>query len=467
MNWTLLGNSLTLATLATALAVGLGLAVALFLMGLDRRWRVGLLILAAVALVLPGFLVANGWIHLFGVAGIWRPGLPVNIYSMGGAVSMLGLLLWPIPLFFLLGAWQRLEAPHLESDPLLTGPVLVARLLVPLARDALSTAAIVTFVLALNNFAIPALLQVRVYPSEVWISFNTHLDAGAAFRQSWPLIAAPLLLLLWFRKRPVAWPATQGSVPPLVFRRSLGKQLVRVSGAITVVTLLLALAFPLGDLLIDPRTWRELSSAVRAGQDAIANSFVFAATTATLTIALGLGTWRRHPGPWLWFPFLVPGVLLGLLLIVTLNRPPFLGFYRGIGIVLLAWTIRYLAIGWTGVAQAMRSVDTDLLDAAQLEGASAWQQFRHVSLPQVGAWFGATWLIVYLLCLWDVETLVLISPPGTETLAARIFGFLHYGHNAQVNALCLTLLGLAILPIVAWSAWRATAPQPRARDDHA
>jgi iron(III) transport system permease protein len=464
MNWTLLGNSLALATLATILAAGLGLVAALFLMGLERRWRVIFLVLAVVALVLPGFLVANGWIHLFGVAGIWRPGLPVNVYSMGGAVCMLALLLWPIPLFFLLGSWQRLEAPHLESDPFLTGPTLVTRLLLPLARGALGTAVVVTFVLALNNFAIPALLQVRVYPAEVWISFNTHLDAGAAFRQSWPLIVAPLLLLLWFRRRPVAWPATQGSVAPAVFGRSLGPGLFWTSGVITAITLLLAVAFPLGDLLLDPRTWRELSAAIRAGQDAIANSFVFAATTATLTIAVGLGTWRRHPGPWLWFPFLVPGVLLGLLLIVTLNRPPFLGFYRSVGIVFLAWTIRYVAIGWTGVAQAMRSVDTDLLDVARIEGASAWQRFQHVTLPQVGPWLGAAWLIVYLLCLWDVETLVLIAPPGAETLAARIFGFLHYGHNAQVNALCLTLLGLAILPIVAWTAWRATATQPQSRE---
>jgi iron(III) transport system permease protein len=463
MNWTLLGNSLALAILASLLAIVLGLLASLFLMGLDRRWRVSVLILAVVALVLPGFLVANGWIHLFGVAGIWRPGLPVNIYSMGGAVTILALLLWPIPLLLILGAWQRLEAPQLESEPLLTGPVLVARLLIPLAQGALGTAGVITFVLALNNFAIPALLQVRVFPAEVWISFNTHLDAGAAFRQSWPLIVAPLLLLIWFRRRQVSWPATQGSIPPAVFRRALGTRLMLFSGTITAITLLLAVAFPFGDLLADPRTWRELTAATRAGQDAIANSFVFAATTATLTIALGLGTWRARPGPWLWFPFLVPGVLLGLLLIVTLNRPPFLGFYRGVGIVFLAWTIRYLAIGWTGVAQAMRSVDTDLLDAARLEGASAWQRFRHVSLPQVGPWLGATWLIVYLLCLWDVETLVLIAPPGAETLAARIFGFLHYGHNAQVNALCLTLLGLAILPIVAWTTWRATAAPPRSR----
>ena len=57
---------------------------------------------------------------------------------------------------------------------------------------------------------------------------------------------------------------------------------------------------------------------------------------------------------------------------------------------------------------------------------------------------------MYLLCLWDVETLVLVVPPGGETLALRVFNLLHYGHNSQVNALCLLLLALAALPLAGW-----------------
>jgi len=63
--------------------------------------------------------------------------------------------------------------------------------------------------------------------------------------------------------------------------------------------------------------------------------------------------------------------------------------------------------------------------------------------------------VVYLLCLWDVETLVLIVPPGGETLALRTFNLLHYGHNPQVNALCLALLAMAVLPLVTWMFWGA------------
>jgi DNA-binding beta-propeller fold protein YncE len=55
--------------------------------------------------------------------------------------------------------------------------------------------------------------------------------------------------------------------------------------------------------------------------------------------------------------------------------------------------------------------------------------------------------VVFLLCLWDVESMILVVPPGGETLALRVFNLLHYGHNAQVNALCLTLLAVAVAPL--------------------
>src|ERR1039458_9902407 len=45
-----------------------------------------------------------------------------------------------------------------------------------------------------------------------------------------------------------------------------------------------------------------------------------------------------------------------------------------------------------------------------------------------------------------------LPAPGGETLALRVFNLLHYGHNAQVNALCLMLLALAVAPLVIWKA---------------
>jgi len=224
--------------------------------------------------------------------------------------------------------------------------------------------------------------------------------------------------------------------------------------------LALGVGLPLYQLAATGRTWTELPNVWRASSGVVGNSFWLAVTAASLSVSLGLASWRWAIGRYLWLPLLVPGVLLGVALIFVFNRPVLGVIYQSVAIVVVAWTIRYVAPAWNAAAQARRSVDCDLTDAARLEGASGWALLRHVFWPQIAPQVGAGWYITYLLCLWDVETLVLIVPPGGETLAVRVFNLLHYGHNAQVNALCLMLLALAAAPLAIWSFWRGLRANP-------
>lgn len=453
MNRVLLQNSLLVAASTTLLAGGLGLAVALWLFGLSAGARRLVLAGAVAALALPPFLVTNCWLHYLGVTGPWRAWLPWNLCSPAGAVWLLALLLWPITTFAAWSAWRRLEAPQLEAEPAARGFALVRHVLLPLGRNALALAALLTFVLALNNFTIPALLQVKVLPAEMWIQFNTHLDPLAGLRAAWPLVVLPAWLLggLWLARGPVAWPHVAGGAPAGLCRRQLGRGWFLGCGAAGLALLALSVGLPVFQLAAAPRTWVEFPAALAAGQGAAWNAVLFSAAAATGCVALGLAGWRMPIGAALWLPLLVPGVLLGLALIACFNRPPWLEFYRGAGIVLLAWVLRYVGPAWNGVAHALRATDRDLSDAARLEGASPWQRLWLVQWPQIAPQAAVAWYVVYLLCLWDVETLVLIVPPGGETLALRVFNLLHYGHNAQVNALCLTLLALALAPLALWS----------------
>ncbi len=450
MNWSLFQNSVLVSGLTTLLAMAFGLMAALWLNGLETRWRARWLGVAVGTLALPPFLVTNCWLHYLGYAGAWHRWLPLNIYTLGGTVWILALVTWPITLLAVLGAWQRLEAAQLESDMAVTGWILVRGLLLPLARGALVQAAVLTFVLALNNFSVPAILQVKVFPAEVWVRFNTTFDSLAALLVSWPMVVTPLLLLIWFRHREVAWPRAEGPVPAKTFRQQLGPGWFRACGVGTIIISSLAVGLPLVQLLSTGRTWSEFPAALAAGQMACWNSIYFALAAATLCVFLGLIGWRWPVGLALWLPFLVPGVLLGIALIVVFNHPIFTAFYQGAGIVVLALGIRYLGFGWNGVAHALHGTDNDLADAARLSGASRWQLFLRVQWPQISLQVAALWYIIFLLCLWDVESIVLIVPPAGETLALRIFNLLHYGHNTQVNALCLVLLLLAVAPLVLW-----------------
>jgi ABC-type spermidine/putrescine transport system permease subunit II/DNA-binding beta-propeller fold protein YncE len=236
-------------------------------------------------------------------------------------------------------------------------------------------------------------------------------------------------------------------------RRQLGAGWHRAGGAVALFLAVFSLGVPLWQLAGSAKTWRQFAPALAAGRADMAHSLGFAALTATAVIVFGLLTWRARLDWALWIPFFTPGVLLGIALIWIFNHPWLNFIYQSGLIVVLAYSIRYAALGWTTVARAVRAADRSLADAARLEGASFWQMLRHVYWPQISPQLAAAWYLTYLLCLWDVETLVLIVPPGGQTMALRIFNLLHYGHNPQVNALCLGLLALAVLPLFGWAAW--------------
>ena len=115
-----------------------------------------------------------------------------------------------------------------------------------------------TFVLALNNFAVPAILQVKVFPAEMWVRFNTTFDTLGALRLSWPLVLAPLLLLLWFARRELPWPRTEGPVSAKLFRQQLGPVWFWFAGACTLVLCLVSVGLPVFQLISVKRTWTEL-----------------------------------------------------------------------------------------------------------------------------------------------------------------------------------------------------------------
>ena len=472
MSWTLLQNSLWLGLLVTGLATTLGLCVALAASGLSCRWRLTLFIAAGGVLALPPFLVTNCWMALLGHTGVLRPWLPFPLYSFAGAVALLTLMLWPVTTFTVLAAWRRVDASLLDAEPALQGGTLFRKLLLPAARPVLAPSCALTFVLALNHFTVPVLLQVRVLPAEVWLRFNTHLDATGALLAGLPLIIAPLLLLLWLWRREVNWPRTEGGALGRTLRSRLGG-LWRAAFLATVALLTLSLLLPLGHLLMAPQTWTALGPAGATGGTAAGASLRYALPAATLVIVAGTLGRNLRVARLSWLTLLTPGILLGLVLLLALNRPPFLGFTRGPGIVVLALMLRYLALGYAGARLAAQACDLDLVDAARLEGASRWQLWWQARWPQMAPQLLAAWYVVFLLSLWDIETIVLLTPPGGETLPMVVFNLLHYGHNAQVNALCLGLLLLAALPAALWLAgrmlWqlaRKWPPPPGGRDQN-
>ncbi|HAV63715.1 MAG TPA: hypothetical protein DCY13_15280, partial [Verrucomicrobiales bacterium] len=441
--------SLLVAGAVCLLGTALGGAVAVWMAGLGGRARAFALVGCVVTAALPPFLVVNSWIDLFGRTGSLQLALPFELYSFTGCAVLLACLFWPVAALLVFGSLRQLNPDLLEADAELRGGSFIRQLLLPQARTAIAQSAGLIFVLALNQFSVPAILQVRIYPEELWLRFNTTFNYREALLLSWPMVVFPLALMGWLARHPIAWPRGLRAWRPTEFRRALGAGMFVGCAALAVLTFAVSLALPLGQLLLSPMTWNRLSDAYAAGGAAAVQSVMIAVVPAVLVVALGWVLSRTRWAAWLWPVFFLPGVLLGIALIFLMNRNGLDWVYSTVLVLFLALSLRYLAPAWYGARLIRQGLDRDLVDAGRLGGATGWQRWLLVDWPQARGELLALGYVIYLLCLWDVETINLIVPAGGETLALRIFNLLHYGHNGEVNALCLLLLLLALLPLAA------------------
>ena len=441
----LLWNSVLTAAWGTVSACVLGFGAALFALGASPRVRATAILAAVMVLVLPPFLVVNSWLHFLGFAGPWRAWWPFDIYSLTGVIWNYALTFWPISFILCLASWQKLDAVLFEVEPALRGTRLVQWLLWPSARGALVCAALITFALQINQFAVPTILQVKVLPAELWLRLSTQLDLTGAMKAALPAITVTLLLLFALRGREVSWPRLRGGlVASVVRRQSAGLWLM--CAAVFGTLMLTSVGLPIGQLIVDSNTWRDLPKVIRAAPALVTHSFLFAATGAAVAAALGLLVWKIPAGVVGWLLFVTPGVLLGASLPLVLPT--------GLLAVIIALGLRYFAVSWTGTRLALLGSDHALLDVVRMESSSRTALLRYGYWPQVRSAVALSGYVCYVLALWDIETLILLYPPGGETLAIRIFNLLHYGHIGQVNALCLILLVLALAPCAVWSCSR-------------
>jgi glucose/mannose transport system permease protein len=128
-----------------------------------------------------------------------------------------------------------------------------------------------------------------------------------------------------------------------------------------------------------------------------------------------------------------------------------------------------VAAVWHGAGFAMalflaglRSVDSDLLKAAQIDGAGAWRTYTRVVLPGIGPIFIAVlvMLLQFAIKTYDLVVALTAGGPGlASTLpAVVVYDFMfqrgELGRGSAAAVMLLASLAVILVPYAAWGAWR-------------
>ena len=148
--------------------------------------------------------------------------------------------------------------------------------------------------------------------------------------------------------------------------------------------------------------------------------------------------------------YAVPGVVLGLAL-VYLGVQVLTPIYQTVGLLVVAYVVRFLPQAVGSIRAAVLQVDPALPEAARTLGRSSVGAFRSVTLPLVAPGVVGGSALVFLTTMKELPATLLLRPAGFSTLVTRVWTAHSDGYfgAAVVPALVLLVVsGLSMLVIV-------------------
>ena len=452
----LLFNTATLGLGTAVVATVIGAPLGMLLGRVAVPHKALLRLMLAAPALLPPYVVGLAWVYLR-VLSEWT-------FTLPAAVVVLSLVFYPVSMLATEVAVRMIDG-RLEEAALMVAPPgrVLRRITLPLVAPGTIAAALLIFVLAVSEFGVPGLLQVRVYTTEVFTAFAALYDVTRAIALTVPLltlcVGVAAVAAMVAGDRLVTTPRSRAASPPLFDRwRSAG-----VGAAIGIVGV--GLGIPIVVLMGETLRIDSLAAVLAGSGRAIVNGLVLAilgaTTVVSVAIVIGYGRARTTPRVGrvadvvLVALFAVPSTVMGVGLITMWNRPGPLGLVYGTqGMFLLAYLARFVPIAALTLAASVRYVPVSHEEAAALAGANWPRAMMRIVLPQMRAGIAAAWVIVFVLAFGELGTSILIAPPGETTLPIRIYTLIANAPSSHVAAFALlqtlvVLSGVAVLGAMA------------------
>lgn len=418
-----------------------------------------------------------------------------DVYSTFGIIVVLGLFLVPFVILLTGAAFRQMDSSleHAAAACGASGWRTALRVTLPLASPAIMAAAILTFVMAIEDLSVPLVLgygsgiqtlSTRIYDAVQ--TFPPNYNFGAALGCVMMLITA---LCLYFQRRAmrdrgyVTVTGKGSRAEPLRLGRirwwALTAELVYLLfAALLPIGILTLIAFSkrwtgridFSDLTLD--NFHALFGKGSIVRTAFLNSLELSALCACVVVALSVVlvyaierariTGRRLFEVCLTIPVAVPGLVLGVGLLTLLLKTSLFGTLWIIGV---AYIVRFLPFAQRSVSAAFLSVHSELEEAARTSGASLPRYIFRVLLPLVRPGLVAGWLLVFLTFMRELPMSALLQTTGTQTLSVALLNSRSFDSPGVTAA--FTLLQAAVLLVAAAIFWTITTRRGGASSDMA
>ena len=446
-------NSFKVTVSVTFLAILIGAPIAYFMTCYKIKFKGLIEVLVIISMLSPPFIGAYSWILLGGRSGVitkfflntFGIELP-SVYGFGGILLVFTLKLYPFIYLYVSGALKKIDVSLSEAAESLgcNSVKKVITIIIPLILPTVLAGALLVFMNALADFGTPMLIGegFSVMPVIIYSEFISEVGGQANFAAAMASIMVLITALLFMAQKYVVNKKsfTMSSLRPIQPKEAKGIRgflmhafiyfAVFLSIIPQITVIYTSFLKTKGSMFTSGFSLDSYRSILKNAGKAIANSYIYGIIAIIIIILLGmfiayLSTRRKNVFTSIidtvtMFPYIVPGSVLGITLLLAFNKKPLL-LSGTVIIMIVAFVIRRLPYTLRSSAAILYQISPSMEEASISLGYSPVRTFFKVTAIMMlpGVLSGA--LLSWITVINELSSSIILYTGNTRTMSVAIY----------------------------------------------
>ena len=495
-NWQHLKNTVLSEYIVNSLLLTFGVGIGALMIGVSTAWLTAIcqfpgknlfVWLLLLPMAMPAYIVAYTYTGMFDFAGpvqtairdwtgwVFRDYYFPQIRSMGGAIAMLSLVLYPYIYLLARSTFLEQSVGVMEvSRTLDCGPWTVfLRVAVPLARPAIVAGLSLALMETLADYGTVSYFGLSVFTTGIfrtWFGLGDYM-AAAKMASLLLLFVFALIILERVSRNKAQYHNSSGKLTRFSEYQLQGFK-AWSAFATCAIPVFLGFLLPAAQLCLWAlETWRDMVD--ERFLELILNSFFlgFGAALISVILALFLGYGKRIlPGKTTIFSirtasigYAIPGTVIAVGVIIpfawldgkidyfmqsSFGISSGLIFSGTIAAVMFAYVVRFLAVSLQAVESGLGQIKPSMDVAARSLGCRPREILFKIHIPLMKSSTLTALMIVFVDVLKELPATLILRPFDFNTLAVRAFELASDERLADSSTAALTIVFVGLVPVI-------------------
>ncbi|MGI6402859.1 MAG: ABC transporter permease [Oscillospiraceae bacterium] len=466
-----LKNSVVVVLSATLLVILIGVPLAYVTTTFKIKGRRIVDILIIISMLSPPFLGAYSWILMLGRNGVitnffkslFGVKMP-SIYGFGGILLVFTLKLFPYIYMYTKGALKKVDASLGEAAESLGyhGIHKVIKVSLPLVLPTILAGGTIVFLRAFADYGTPRLIGegYSTLPVIIYQEWVSETGTNAYFASAVAVIMMAVAAIVFSLQKYIS---NRKNYTMSMLNPPKAKQLKGISNllahAYVYLIVFLATLPQVYIIIISFRNtngimWSEgyglgnYTTVFKKSISSISNTFKFAVIAIILVVILGtlfayLTVRRKNLlskllDVFIMFPYVIPGTIFGLILLMSYNQPPMV-LSGTAAIIIISYVVRRMPYTVRSSAAILRQISPSIDEASASLGYGSMQTFFRVTMPVMVPGIVSGAILSWITIINELSSTLMLYTGKTQTMTVTIFQEISRGGYGTASALSTIL----------------------------